>query len=245
MDRLIYVAMSGASETLQAMGVNANNLANVNTSGFRADLNSLRSAPLYGDQPVTRIYAVDESNGADLQPGAMLATGRELDIAPSGDAWIAVLAADGGEAYTRAGNLQITASGLLVTASGLPVLGNGGPISLPPSEKLEIGVDGTLSVRTPGAPANTLAAVDRIKLVAGTGQEMRKGEDGLFRLASGATAPADALAQVQSGWLESSNVNSVDALIRMISLARQFETQVQMMKVATENDESTADLLRV
>lgn len=244
MDRLLYVAMVGASETMNAIGTNANNLANANTTGFRTDLDRLSSIPLTGDQPVTRIYVLDQGAGVDFTPGSLITTGRELDLAIVNEGWLAVQTETGEEVYTRAGNLQVTDTGLLTTAGGLPVLGNGGPVSLPPFEKMEIGNDGTLSVRTPGAPANALAVIDRIRLVNPGNERLRKGEDGLFRLPAGEVAVADAKVQLRSGALESSNVNSVDALIEMISLSRQFETQVKMMKVAEENDEATTSLLR-
>ena len=92
-----------------------------------------------------------------MNPGPLITTGRELDVAIKGDGLIAVQAPDGSEAYTRAGDLQINSAGMLVTGTGFPVLGNSGPIAIPPNEKLEIGSDGTISILPIGQTPNTLA----------------------------------------------------------------------------------------
>lgn len=245
MDRMLYIAMTGASQTMLAQAANSHNLANVSTTGFRADLEAFRSLPVYGPGHPARAYAMTESPGTDFSPGAIIATGRDLDVAVSGSGWIAVQAPDGGEAYTRAGDLRITAEGLLVTGVGHPVLGNGGPIAVPPFEKLEIGGDGTISIQPLGQGAETLAVVDRIKLVDPPAQELKKGTDGLLRLEGGEIADPEARVQLVSGMLESSNVGAVDAMVRMIELSRQFELQVKAMKTAEENDAASGRLLQL
>jgi flagellar basal-body rod protein FlgF len=244
MDRFLYLAMTGAKHTLQAQQHNNHNLANANTPGFRADLDAFMSAPVHGPGLPSRVYALETQVGADMRQGTMMTTGRDLDVAVQGEGWIAVLGADGTEAYTRRGDLRINNAGLLETGAGQLVLGNNGPVAVPPAQKLEIGVDGTVSIVPLGQAANTLAVVDRIKLVQPDNAELSKGNDGLFRLGEGAEAPADAAVRLTSGVLEGSNVNSVDALVQMINNARQFETYVKLMAAAKENDESSARLLR-
>lgn len=244
MDRMLYVAMSGARETLIAQGNASNNLANANTTGFLADLNQFRSMPVFGDGHPTRVYALDERPSTDFEHGGIQQTGRDLDVAVKDGGWIAVQAKDGGEAYTRRGDLRVDTAGLLTTGNGLPVMGNGGPIALPPFDKIEIGVDGTLSIVPQGALPNELAVIDRIKLVEPQYQEMEKGEDGLMRLTSGEQAPASAGQRLVSGYLEASNVNIVDEMVNMIELARRFEMQVKMMKTAEQNGEASASLLK-
>lgn len=245
MDRLLYIAMSGARETMRAQAVNTNNLANANTTGFRADLEAFSSLPVYGPGHESRVYSVAEGEGVDFQPGAAVSTGRELDVAVNGEGWIGVQAPDGNEAYTRAGDLQIDSFGLLKTGAGHPVMGNSGPIAVPPFEKMEIASDGTISVIPLGQGANSLAIIDRIKLVNPPAAELTKGTDGLIRRAGGRPAEADAAVRIQSGAIESSNVNAIEAMVNLIQLARQFETQVKVMKSAEENDRAASQLMRM
>lgn len=245
MDRMLYVAMSGAKQIELAQAANTHNLANANTTGFRADLEAFRALPVYGPGYPSRVYAMAERAGVDLAPGSIGTTGRELDIAVNGEGWIAVQARNGTEAYTRRGDLRIGANGLLETGDGHAVLGNGGPIAVPPAEKLEIAADGTISIRPLGQSAATLAVVDRIKLVKPDPQQLTKGADGLMRLKDGKTADADASMQVVAGALESSNVNAVEALVTMITLQRQYEMQVKIMRETRDNDAASAQTMRL
>ncbi len=243
MDHMLYVAMSGASQTMLAEAANDNNLANANTIGFRADIEASRSMPVYGPGFPTRVYAMQERAGVDFKPGVIQSTGRPLDVAINGSGFIAVQAPDGSEAYTRAGNLQVTANGILTTGAGYPVIGNSGPIAIPPSQKITIGSDGTISVLPEGATPDAMAVIDRIKLVDPPVGSLMKGSDGLIRTQNGSSAPADSNVQLVTGSIESSNVNVVDAMVNMISLARKFEMQVKMMHTTQQDDTSAAQLL--
>ncbi len=243
-DRMLYVAMSGAKETMLAQANASSNLANASTTGFLADLNQFRSMPVFGNGMPTRVYAMDERPGVDLSRGSLQSTGRDLDVAVDGGGWLTVQAADGGEAYTRRGDLKVDANGLLTTGNGLPVIGNSGPIAIPPADKIEIGDDGSISIRPQGQDAQQLAVVDRIKLVNPPAASLVKGDDGLMRLASGEEADADAGQRLVSGALEASNVNVVKEMVDMIELSRRFELQVKMMHKAEQNAESAASILR-
>lgn len=245
MDRMLYIAMTGAKQTLIAQVANTHNLANASTTGFRADLEAFRAMPVYGHGQPSRVYAMAERPGTDLSAGTVTATGRELDVAVSGDGWLAVQTADGGEAYTRAGDLRVSGNGQLVNGAGHAVLGNGGPVSIPPSEKIEIGVDGTITSRALGQAPNTLAAVDRIRLVNPPKADLMKGIDGLMRLRNGAQAEIDPNVRLVAGSLESSNVNAVEAMVNMITLSRQFEMQVKAMRTTEEIDQAAAQILRM
>ena len=245
MDRMLYIAADGASQIQTAQAVNANNLANAGTTGFKAQFETLRALQVYGPGHASRVHSMTEIAGVYYSPGSLMATGRSLDIAVNGEGWIAVQAPDGREAYTRAGDLRVSATGLLETGAGHPVLGDGGPISIPDAQELEIAADGTVSVLPIGQAPATLAVVGRIKLVNPVQGEMQKGGDGLLRLADGAIAPADANVRMASGVLESSNVNTIEALKTMIHLARQFETQVKLMKKAQETDAASAKLMNM
>jgi len=242
-DRMLYVAMSGAKETLLSQANATNNLANASTPGFLSDLNQFRSMPVFGAGHPTRVYAMDERPQADFNHGSLSQTGRDLDVAVKGGGWIAVQGADGNEAYTRRGDLVVDANGLLQTGNGLPVMGNAGPIAIPPSSKIDIGLDGTISIQPLGQQANELAVVDRIKLVDPPLEQMHKGLDGLMRF-DGGVAEADANQRLVSGALETSNVNVVNEMVDMIELARRFQMQVKMMKTAEENATAAASLLR-
>ena len=245
MDRALYLAMNGAKQVQLHQATNTHNLANANTTGFRADFNTFNSLPVVGPGYATRIYSQDESSGVNFANGALQQTGRELDIAVSGEGFIEIQSPDGSSAYTRAGDLRVNSTGLLETGAGHPVMGNDGPIALPPFEKLEIGGDGTISILPVGQEATTLATIDRIKLVNANPQELVKGDDGLLRPVTGASIEADASVAVASGVIEASNVNAVSELLDMIELARNFELHIKMMQSVEENDAATTQLLRL
>ncbi|WP_439859074.1 flagellar basal body rod protein FlgF [Pseudomonas sp. MBLB4136] len=244
MDKMLYVAMTGAQNNTLAQRAHANNLANISTTGFRRDFEQARSMPVFGDSFPARVYAMSERPGTDFTPGALQETGRDLDVAIGGEGWLAVQAADGSEAYVRTASLNIDALGMLRTGSGLPVMGNAGPIAVPPEQKIEIGQDGTISIRALGEAPNVLAEVDRLKLVNPDLKQMEKGEDGLMRF-KGPQPLADATVRVTSGFLESSNVNAVEEMTAILSLSRQFELQVKMMRTAEDNASAMARVLQI
>jgi len=245
MDRMLYVGMSGAKEVMLSQGMNNNNIANVSTTGFREDMAQQRSMSVFGPGHPSRAYAMSEKAGVNFSPGVLESTGRDLDMAIKHDGWFAVQAEDGSEAYTRDGNFRVTPQGILINGTGMPVMGNAGPISIPPSETLTIGVDGTISVRPLGQSAATLAVVDRVRLVNPPLEEMEKGRDGLFHLKSGEEAVADATVRIIPGSLERSNVSVVEAMVKMITLNRNFDMQVKIMSTAEEVDRSTDALMRM
>jgi flagellar basal-body rod protein FlgF len=238
--------MTGAREVQLAQAVNANNLANASTTGFRATLAAASHVGLTGPgHAEARAYAMTEPLGIDLNPGVLVTTGRDLDVAIDGSGWIAVMAQDGSEALTRAGDLRVDPQGLLTTGTGLPVMGAAGPIALPPFESLEVAADGTISIRPVGQEAAGLAQVGRIRLVDPPAADLVRGEDGLVRVAANAPEPLEAPVTLRSGMLEGSNVNVVHAMVEMIQHARAFELQVKMMATAQDNDRASSDLLRL
>lgn len=246
MDRSLYVAMNGAKQTLLAQTSNTNNLANSQTTGFKADFDQFRSMPVFGPGFPSRVYAMTERPGTDFSPGSIHTTGRDLDVAVNGDGWIAVLNQDGKEAYTRAGNLRVTPQGILQTGAGQPVLGDNGPLAIPGADKLEIGRDGTISIIPIGDNATTLVQVGRIKLVNPALSDLEKLNDGLMSLKEGVDAPqADANIVLVQGALEGSNVNAIDAMVEMIELARNFELQVKVMQTVDDNSGASSRLMQM
>jgi flagellar basal-body rod protein FlgF len=238
MDRMIYLSMTGAKATMQRQEVLANNLANVSTPGFRAELTAFRAVPVQGSGAATRVYALESTPGYNAEPGAVQATGRNLDVAMKGNGWLAVQGLDGTEAYTRGGALDINSEGLLVTKTGLTVLGDGGPITIPANAQVQIAPDGTVSAAVGNAKPQT---VGKLKLVTPEAP-LQRGEDGLFRGADGDLS-ADPNARVQDSALEGSNVSPVETMIAMIAAARQFEQQMKMVHSAQEKEQVAAKLL--
>lgn len=240
MDRLIYTAASAARALIQRQDGLTNNLANANTTGFRAEQVVFRAVPVRGDGTPTRVVSVEATAGFDTASGAIETTGRPLDVAIQGPGWLAVQARDGTEAYTRGGALQVSAEGQLVTPAGLPVAGEGGPLNIPPGTTVSIAADGTVSAQPATGPIET---VGRLKLVNPPANELRKGDDGLLRTITGEDVPPDAQVRVASGALEGSNVNVVEAMVGMIAASRQFETQMKLLQNAEQNDQRAAQLL--
>jgi len=245
MDRLIYSSLAAMRGAMSRQATIGNNLANVNTTGFRGEITHAQAMWLSGKGLDTRATVSGEVAGADMSAGAVSATGRELDVAIDGDAMLAVQAADGSEVYTRRGDLKMSDTGLLTTGDDKPVLGDGGPITLPPYDSLSIGKDGTISIIPVGGRPQDALVVDRLKLVSAKGSTIAKGLDGLFRQTSGGTLPADPDASLTAGSLEGSNVNASSALIDMIDASRSWETQVKMLTTAQDMDKSAADLMRL
>ena len=238
MDRVIYLAMAGAKATMQRQDVLAHNLANASTTGFRAEMMAFRAVPVLGDGASTRVYAIESTPGYNADPGPVAATGRNLDVAMKGQAWLAVQGRDGTEAYTRNGALDVDSEGLLVNRSGQTVLGDGGPITVPANAQVLIGADGTVTATVAGGKPQ---GIGRLKLVTPEAPLLR-GEDGLFRGADG-DLPADATARLQDGALEGSNVSPVESMVAMIAAARQFEQQMKMLSTSQEREQSATKLL--
>ncbi len=245
MDRLIYLAMTGAKYLLARQDTLAHNLANASTPGFRAETTAFRSAPVSGIGLATRVFAVESTPRADFSAGVITRTGRDLDVALSGRAWLAVQGHDGREGYTRAGSLRVDETGLLVTAGGLPVLSDSGPIAIPPDHRVTIAEDGTVTASPLQPPLKSASAVGRIKLVSPPETALAREADGLFRLRGGGSAEPDAQARLVPGALESSNVNVAEAMIGMIAAARQFDMHMKLLQNAEGNARAGTQLLSV
>lgn len=245
MDRLIYTAMTGASHTMRQQASVAQNLANINTPGFRATIDTFRAVPLVGEGLPTRTFVVDSTSGTDFTPGVTQSTGNPLDVAVDGKGWIAVQDANGNEAYTRNGGLKLTPEGILQTKSGLNVVGDSGPITVPPDTQVTIARDGTISTVPTTSQKNQVVVVGRLKLTNPPENELVRGEDALFRTRDGQPADVDPNVKVVSGSLEGSNANMVESMVNMISLARQFDMQMKMLQSADDNAKQASSVLSV
>jgi flagellar basal-body rod protein FlgF len=245
MDRLIDVARTAMRGTLARQTAISNNLANANTTGFRAEIYNASTRWVGGDTYQSRAESIDQVIGADMKSGTITQTGNPLDVAVNGDALIAVQANDGSEGYTRRGDLRMNDSGLLTTGDGHPVLGDGGPITLPPADKLRIAKDGGIWIVPQGSQDGLETQVDTIKLASAKGSSIAKGTDNLFRELNGGALPQDPMATVVGGSLEGSNVEATSALVQMIEASRSWETQVKMIDTAKEIDNSGTSLMRL
>ncbi|MGQ4880161.1 flagellar basal body rod protein FlgF [Billgrantia sp. LNSP4103-1] len=248
MDRILYTAMSGAKQSMDQQAVVSHNLSNVSTSGFRAQLQAMRAVPVQGEGLPTRVSVAASTPGSDFSPGPITHTGRELDVALHGDAWLVVQADDGTEAYTRRGDLAVDGDGL-VTVMGRPVIGDGGPIIVPLGSSVSVGADGTLSAIGEGEGPEALVDVGRLKLVTPE-QNLVRGDDGLFRMAPNAEGEVAALqgddeARLASGALEGSNVSAVEAMVAMIDVAKRYEMQMKAISTADENAQRANNLLSI
>ncbi|ASQ45582.1 flagellar basal-body rod protein FlgF [Legionella clemsonensis] len=245
MEPVLYNAMHGSQTNFKKQAVSANNLANINTPGFKADIAQFESMYVSGSVETAEAFVVEGENATNFTDGELITTGRDLDVAIQGGGWFAVQDADGKEAYTRAGDFHLTENGMLVTAANRPVLGDGGPISIPPAQRIEIGNDGTISiVPLEGAP-DALAVIERLKLVKPDLKNLVKGLDGLMKLRQGGVAPPDASVMVVKGALEGSNVNAVEEMVKSISTSKEFDAQMKVMQIADENSQKLAQLLQL
>jgi len=245
MDGMIYVAMSAARETMHRQATNNHNLANANTTGFKAVVDGFEAMPVYGAGHPSRAYTQDRGIGNDLSTGSLTATGNPLDVAIDGEGFLLVQDPLGREVMTRGGALRIGAGGLLETGRGDLVLGDGGPITVSPYESITIGRDGTLSIRPAGQGPEAMAVLDRLRLVKPDPGNVMRNDRGNFVTRDGTPPAADAAITLVGETLETSNVDSVGAMVTMIELARQYETNVKLMKSAEDNDSASTKLLQL
>ncbi len=245
MDPALYIAMTGAKRSLAEQGVYSNNLANVNTPGFRQDLYQAESLYLNGDGLPTQVYTASRESAVDFKSGPLMTTNRELDVAIRGDGWFVIQNDNQQQALTRKGGFSINSAGLLATGDGHLVMGEGGPISIPPYESLQIGEDGTITVVPAGEDPSAVSVLDRLLLVKPSNKQLAKGADGYIYPKNGDDVQADSTVRIATRSLEGSNVNSVDQMIHMISSSKEFETQLKLMKTIEENQDSLARLLQI
>ncbi len=245
MDRLIYTAYSGMTGSMVRQRVIASNMANAQTTGFRQEMLNAMPMTLKGPSLEARAMTEGEVRGASMKQGSLISTGNPLDIAMTGKTMLTVQTADGGEAYTRRGDLSIGATGVLENGDGRPVVGDGGPITVPPGAKLSISPDGTVLASSPENPDQPPQVLARIKIASTAGSRIEKGMDGLFRVVGGGVLPADEEAQVQSATLEQSNVDPTSVLVEMVEAQRLFDMRAKSVATAREIDESSMSLMRI
>lgn len=244
MDRLIYTAMSGMTDSMNRQRVIASNMANAQTVGFRADMIASTPVTLKGPALEARAMSDGEVRAANMAPGTVSATGNDLDIALQGTDMLSVQANDGTEVYTRRGDLSVSPTGLLTNGDGLPVIGNGGPITVPLESKIKIGPDGTVLAVDATNPNLQPSVVDKIKIASTAGSQIAKGLDGQFRVVGGGILPGNDNAQVIVGSLEGSNVSASQVMVDMVQAQRLFDIRTKLISTAKDIDQSGTTLLR-
>ncbi|MEY0230583.1 flagellar basal body rod protein FlgF [Providencia manganoxydans] len=250
MDHVIYTAMGGARHALENQAIVSNNIANISTVGFKAQLAAMRAVPINGDSEQTRTLVVASTPGADMSQGPLNYTGRPMDVSLNDKHFLAVELADGSEAYTRNGNIQISPEGELMIGERR-LQGDGGPINVPPNAELTIGQDGTITALLATDPPTMLGQIGRLKVVEAQPQDLLRGEDGLFHLspqaqaANGNGLPQSENSIITSGVIEGSNVNAAEAMVAMIANARHFEMQMKVVRSADENAQKANQLLTI
>lgn len=247
MDNFLYISMSGAKETMNALAIHSNNLANASKTGFKASFEQARSLQVHGHGLPTRVFSLAESPGQNFDSGIIRRTDRDLDVAIEGQGWFVVKSEAGDEGFTRSGDFNINADGFLIDAKGLEVVDEqGGNIFIPmPIEKFNIRKDGVIEIQPEGAPPDAMEDIAKLKLVDPDIKDLMRGADGLFRRIDGQQVQASDDVMVSTGALESSNVNLSSELTSLINLQRSFEMQIKMMKKAEEIDKSSDSLLRI
>lgn len=243
MDRMIYTGMNAAIHTMSQLSTTTNNLANSETTGFRAEISAFRAVPVNGPGNPTKVYVVDSVAGADFTPAPMQHTGRDLDLALLGKGWFAVKLADGSEAYTRAGSLKTSPDGVLLNRSGLEIQGESGSITIPPNTEVTVSTDGTISTVPAGPLVNAVQIIGKLKLVNPPEADLVKGGDQLFRLKNGKAADADPNVRIASGAVEGSNVNMIESMISMIDLGRMFDMNMKLLQAADQNAQHASSLM--
>ncbi len=244
MDHMIYIAATGAARTLEQQAIISNNMANVSTTGFREQMAIYRSVPVVGDVELpTRVSTVTNTPGSNFQQGVMAETGHALDLAITGDGWFSVQTPQG-EAYTRNGELAVNVNNMLVTQSGHMVLSDdGGPVEVPERGSVTFTSDGTITALGAGDNPADIQVMGQLKLVNPPVGDLVRGDDGLYRLAGGQAAPADAAVRMVAGFVEKSNVSAAESMVGMIANARRFEMQMKVIQDASSNAERANSIL--
>lgn len=240
MDRLIYTALTGLSARTRSQAITANNLANAQTTGFRREIIAAQGRYLTGGTVAARAQTGAFSAGTPKDAGKVVSTGRPLDIALGGNAWLVIQGPVVNdlptEAYTRRGDLAVSTSGVLQNGDGKAILNsNGVPVTVAAGASLNIAADGGLSTRIAGIDT----PIGRLKLVAG--RDLEKAADGMFTAKE--PLPVDPDARLASGALETSNVQTAGALTELVEESRGFEVSARLLNVAKDMDERTARLM--
>ena len=249
MDKMIHLSLNSLDIALRKQAISAQNLSNVNVTGFRRDVFE-NFASLYlraEDQLDTRAFAVTTGSGAfDEQQGRMRATNQPTDLAIDGKGYF-VSKRDGLEnSLTRRGDMSVSIEGNLVNGQGALILSETlQPIQVPPFREIYVREDGKLLIEPINGEPGVTQLIGSIGLVSGEGQQMQKDLDGEIRPVDGAPIVTDQNVNVKQGYIEESNVSVIDELVASMGYQRSYEMNLKLIKLASDLDQGTASLLRM
>jgi flagellar basal-body rod protein FlgF len=249
MENTLLVGLSRQMVLERQMDVVANNVANVNTTGYKADRSMFQEYLASGARednfigPDRRVsYVQDRATFHDFSQGAVEETKNPLDVAIDGKGFL-VVQTPAGERYTRDGALQINNQGQLVTAGGNPVLGNAGPIVFQPTDKqVSIGSDGNVTVLEGTSRIDSVRGKLRVVSFA-QAQNLQKEGSNLYSAGAGTAALPDTTSRLRQGFVEKSNVNAVLEMSRMIEVTRTYTQISNLLQQQSDLHKTAIDKL--
>ena len=248
MDRSIYTALNSMNILRDNQSVTAQNLANVSVIGYRKDV-SINFSSVYLDRDNgldPRVLALQEPGGFDNTPGPMQQTGAPLDLAVDGGGYFIVRPVNGEISLSRRGDFTVSADGTLRDGTGTqPLSTELQPITIPPHRKIAVSGDGIINIEPLNGPLGQTVRVAQIATTFGSEVPLSKTIDGFVRPIDGSIPEPDNRTLLLSGFLEGSNVKSVDELVSGIDQSRAYEINVKFLTTAKDIDEATASLMRM
>jgi flagellar basal-body rod protein FlgF len=248
-ENALLVGLSRQMVLERQLDVVANNVANVNTNGFKADQQLFEEYLTSGahednfqasDRRVS--YVQDRGTYRDFSQGSIQSTGNPLDVAITGSGYLAVQTANG-ERYTRDGNLHLSNTGQLVTATGDAVLGTGGPIVFQPTDHdITISPDGTVTVVEGANRADSIRGKLRLVNFADPQAAQKQGNN-LYAAAAGAIPQADMKSTIQQGSIEKSNVSAVGEMSHMVEVMRTYQQIATLVQTQSDLRKSAIEKL--
>jgi len=249
MDKMIHMSLNTLDIALRKQAVSAQNLANANVTGFRRDVyDSFGSAFLEAENQMdSRAFAITTGSGAfDSQQGRLTSTGQATDLAIDGEGYFASQRNGLEPSLTRRGDMSVSSDGFLINGIGAKILSETlQPIEMPPFRKIIVAQNGNLLIEPLNGEPGVTQLIGSIGLVSGEGLDLRKAEDGEIRSADGSPLEADQNVKVKQGFIEASNVSSVEELVASMSYQRSYELNLKLIKIASQLDEGTASLLKL
>ena len=246
MDRIGQVALNTMRLLNDNQKITSANLANLNTIGFRKDIETnINSSFLHDNMSLEdRAFANRMEVGIDTTTANLVNTDRPLDVAVDGAGFMVGTSPNGDKVMTRRGDFKVAIDGKIRNGDNLVMQGGGADITIPPYEKIAIANDGTISYKPLGSEGNIMVPAGRLDLVSTPAANVVHGLDGYLHAKSGPFPAVDATVKLSSNTLENSNVSAVDSMVDLIQNQRAYEMQIKLIGTAKELDTETSKLMR-